>query len=156
VQSYGNWTLALILCILSNALGVATMPFYLKAILSSGDVSVDAIALLVYLIISALAPLVIAKIIRDNWKTIRDYVAKNDAWFWIYSNTHLLCIVWQAVSKAQVTPLTCSPLLITPAGCRIPFPCDHDLHSQSWRQEVLSASIRCIASRKICDAMHLR
>jgi solute carrier family 10 (sodium/bile acid cotransporter), member 7 len=102
VQSYGNWTLALILCVASNALGVATMPFYLKGILRSGNVSIDAIALLVYLVISCLGPLIIAKIVRDNWKSMREYVARNDAWFWIYCNTHLLCIVWQAVSKAQV------------------------------------------------------
>ena len=49
-QAGGNDALALLLTVTTNLLGVVTVPFYVKAVVKSGDASIDGVQLLVKLV----------------------------------------------------------------------------------------------------------
>jgi solute carrier family 10 (sodium/bile acid cotransporter), member 7 len=103
LQAYGNEALGLLLCVGSNLIGILTVPFYLKAILSSAsDVRLDAIGLLIQLIICILVPLAIGKLLRDLVRPIKTFVTKHKTAFSLLNNGSLICIVWQSISRSQV------------------------------------------------------
>eukprot|EP00892_Ulva_mutabilis_P004019 jgi/Ulvmu1/198/UM001_0202.1 len=104
----GNWALGLLLCVCSNAAAVATMPFMLRLLLStggssgsSGAVSFDVLKLLVSLLLAIVAPLLIAKTVRDNWTRLRRWGQAHATALSLTSNASLIAILWQSISRAQ-------------------------------------------------------
>jgi predicted Na+-dependent transporter len=87
----------------SNLIGIATVPFYLKAVLSSAsNISLDAVKLLIQLLLCILAPLIIGKVLQDTLKDVRDFVRKHKVGFMLLNNGSLILIVWQSISRAEV------------------------------------------------------
>lgn len=77
--SKGNAALALLLLVGTNALGIATMPPWLKVLLSDVDglsVSVDALQLFVKLLCTVLAPACVGKACRELFPPVRRFVTK--------------------------------------------------------------------------------
>lgn len=50
VKAGGNDALALLLTVTTNLLGVVTVPFFVKAVVKSGDASIDGVELLIKLV----------------------------------------------------------------------------------------------------------
>lgn len=109
MQAAGNWTLALLLCVCSNAAAVATVPLTLKLLLTStadgASVHLNATGLLLSLVLTIVAPLCVAKVARDNCPPLRALGHEHQTTLSLISNTSLILIVWQSVSRAQVPVL---------------------------------------------------
>lgn len=102
VQAYGNAALALLLTSASNLIGIVSVPFLLKLIISSSDISIDAVKLLLQLLLTILVPLVIGKLLQDFCEPVRTFVRAHKTTFSLISNGSLVFIVWQTISRAQV------------------------------------------------------
>jgi predicted Na+-dependent transporter len=102
LQAYGNGSLALLLCVVGNSIGIFTVPYLLKFMLSSGGVSLDAVKLLINLIICILVPLVIGKFLLEVSAGVKSVVGKFPTTLKLLNNGSLIAIVWQSVSRAQV------------------------------------------------------
>lgn len=111
LQAYGNAALALMLTTASNLIGVASVPFLLKLVISSGNVSLDAVKLLTQLLLTILVPLIIGKLLQDCVPPLAKFVRRHKITFSLISNGSLVFIVWQTLSRAQVCT-SCSFLLI--------------------------------------------
>mmetsp|Transcript_29402 Transcript_29402/g.40604 ORF Transcript_29402/g.40604 Transcript_29402/m.40604 type:complete len:368 (+) Transcript_29402:174-1277(+) len=82
----GNTVLALFLTVGSNMLGVVTVPFVLRLVMSNADVTLDAVALLIKLLLTIFLPLCIGK--------------KHKVSLGIVNNGSLVLIVWQTCSSS--------------------------------------------------------
>ncbi|CAN0218663.1 unnamed protein product [Discosporangium mesarthrocarpum] len=100
-QAGGNDALALLLTVTTNLLGVATSPFFVKAVVNAGSASIDAVQLLVKLIINVLVPLVVGKLIREYVSGVKPWVKRFKVQLSLTSSTMLIMIVWQTLSRAQ-------------------------------------------------------
>lgn len=104
MQAYGNAALALLLCVGSNTIGIATIPFFLQAMLSSStDVSLDAVDLLIKLVIGILVPLTIGKLLL-NIPAIQRFTKNQKTVLKLLNNGSLIMVLWQSISRAQVWP----------------------------------------------------
>ena len=102
MQARGNAALALMLCVVSNLLGIVLVPFWLKGMLSGSNTSIDAVSLLIKLAITILAPLLVGKAIQTFITGIKGLVKQHKLALQIISNASLAIIVWQTISDAQV------------------------------------------------------
>ena len=98
----GNSVLALLLTVSSNLIGVGTVPFVTRVVLSSSSsASVDPIPLLVKLLISVLTPLVVGSLARASIKPLGNFAKKYKKNLSMLSNFFLMLIVWQTVSRSS-------------------------------------------------------
>jgi predicted Na+-dependent transporter len=111
MQAHGNAALALMLCAISNLLGIVTVPFFLKAVISSASsVSLNAVSLLVNLVLTIAFPLVLGKLIQSFVPCVKELATKNKVILGLISNGSLVVITWQTISRAQVRALGCCML----------------------------------------------
>ncbi|CAM9186999.1 unnamed protein product [Chrysoparadoxa australica] len=103
-QSEGNGALALLLTVVSNLVGVVSVPYWLKvALSSSGDASgvkIDAVGLIVKLVVSVLIPLIIGKAARELVDGMKPWVTSHKPWLSVTSNGSLVFIVYQTLCRA--------------------------------------------------------
>eukprot|EP00611_Tribonema_gayanum_P024001 TRINITY_DN517_c0_g1_i1.p1 TRINITY_DN517_c0_g1~~TRINITY_DN517_c0_g1_i1.p1 ORF type:complete len:378 (-),score=128.15 TRINITY_DN517_c0_g1_i1:799-1932(-) len=99
-QADGNGALALLLTVASNLLGVVIVPFWVRWLLSSEDVHIDALRLLVNLLITVLAPLLAGQALRVARPRVQPWVARRRTQLKIVSNSSLVLIVWQTISRS--------------------------------------------------------
>ena len=106
VQARGNAALALMLTVVTNLVGIFTVPFILKGMLGGSSVSLDAVTLLVKLLITILAPLSIGKAVREIVPKVPAFVTRHKTALSLLSNGSLIMIVWMTISDAQVCTAT--------------------------------------------------
>mmetsp|Transcript_16138 Transcript_16138/g.22749 ORF Transcript_16138/g.22749 Transcript_16138/m.22749 type:complete len:341 (-) Transcript_16138:295-1317(-) len=106
--SEGNSALALLLTVFSNLIGVVTTPFWLKFMLASTDVEIDAVDLLIKMFISVLVPLVIGQVIHNLVPSTVPWCASHKILLRIISITSLSMIVWQTISRSASEILSVS------------------------------------------------
>jgi len=98
----GNAALALLLTVGSNLLGILTIPFAVKFVLSDVDgLDFDAVSLLIKLGITILAPLTFGKMLRHSSKRLAQFAKDQKKKFSLANSVCLILIVWQTLSKAQ-------------------------------------------------------
>jgi len=99
----GSFALALLLTVLSNLIGIFTVPFFLSLLLTSvpGVASIDAAPLLAKLMLMIFLPLLIGKALRERSAPVLDFVKKYKVYLSNGSNLCLITIVNMSVSKSQ-------------------------------------------------------
>lgn len=101
-QSGGNSALALMLTVISNLLGIITVPIAIQLIITSaGKTEISVIDLMVELAITILIPLCLGKFIRELNQKIRDVSEKRKLQLSLFSSANLICIVWMNLSDAK-------------------------------------------------------
>ncbi len=111
-QARGNVALALLLTVLTNTVGIVTVPFVLALLLASlGQVELSAQALLVKLCFSILLPLAVGKYLR-RW--VHAWVDRNRVHLTMTSNAALISIPWMKFSESsdRLAQIALSSLLI--------------------------------------------
>eukprot|EP00878_Enallax_costatus_P042518 GHUV01049905.1.p1 GENE.GHUV01049905.1~~GHUV01049905.1.p1 ORF type:complete len:333 (+),score=70.69 GHUV01049905.1:307-1305(+) len=104
----GNQALALLLTVVTNLLGIVTVPYELRLVLSTGGggtVSVDPANLVIKLVFTVLVPTVIGKLARELSRHVTNFVTKFKLQLSLFSTLNLACIVWQTLSGARDTLL---------------------------------------------------
>ncbi len=93
--------LAIILTIISNAAGVALVPLWMQAVLSSGAsgmaISFSYANLLLKLVLSALAPTLLGKALREAVPPVKRFVQGHRIGLSVTSNTMLAILIWQTI-----------------------------------------------------------
>jgi sodium/bile acid cotransporter 7 len=108
--SRGNVALALSLTVATNALGVVTVPYFLRALLQGSAVGyVDAADLATKLALTALAPAVAGAALRHFFTPVEAWVRRRKVGLSLFSHGNLACIVWQTMSSAAHTLLAQNP-----------------------------------------------
>lgn len=103
MQAYGNFSLALLLCVGSNTIGIFTVPYLLRGMLSStSGVKLNAVKLLVNLFICIFVPLVIGKALLSI-RQVEAFCKRHPTLLKLLNNGSLIAIVWQSISRAQVS-----------------------------------------------------
>lgn len=103
MQAYGNSALALLIVVGSNIIGIFTVPYFLRGILSStAGINLDAVALLIQLVFTILVPLIIGKSLLELFPAVQQFVKEQKTLMKILNNGSLVSIVWQSISRAQV------------------------------------------------------
>jgi solute carrier family 10 (sodium/bile acid cotransporter), member 7 len=98
-QARGNVALALLLTVLTNVVGIFSVPFVLTGLLSAlGNVELSAADLLVKLCLSILLPLAIGRALRPY---VRDWVDAHRNALGLLSNAALICIPWMKFSQSS-------------------------------------------------------
>lgn len=101
-QAGGNTTLALLLIITSNLVGILTVPFAVKLVLgSASEASIDAIQLLLKLLLSILTPLVLGKGVMESSSRIQKSVMKSRKVLGLVKNGACVTIVWLSLSRSR-------------------------------------------------------
>lgn len=112
--SGGNTALALLLLVSTNALGVATIPPWLKALLSGVeglDVSLDALNMFLKLLVTVLVPAVVGKAARELLPPVARFANRHKQPLGMLSTIQLALIIWQTMSSVRCA-----------ASCRTPHP----------------------------------
>lgn len=111
-QARGNVALALLLTVLTNTVGIFTVPFVLALLLSvAGDVELSATSLLVKLCLTMLLPLAVG---RYASRLVRPWVDANRSSITTISNLSLISIPWMKFSQssAQLAQIAVPSLVI--------------------------------------------
>jgi solute carrier family 10 (sodium/bile acid cotransporter), member 7 len=101
LQAYGNSALALLLCVGSNTIGIVTVPYFLRAMLTGSGAKLDAVALLLKLVVSVLVPLAIGKAILEAAPPVQRFTKRHKTLLKLLNNGSLISIVWQSISRDQ-------------------------------------------------------
>ena len=105
----GNIALALALTVSTNLLGIATVPFLLRAVLAgtpgASTVRVDPGDLAVKLVFTCLIPTAVGIALRCSSARLAAWVTANKVGLGVFSNANLVCIVWQTLSAASAVLL---------------------------------------------------
>lgn len=90
--SKGNQALALLLCVVTNLLGIVTVPYELRLLLSGSNVvSVEPGPLVLKLSLTVLVPAVIGKVLTGYSETVRSFVNNHRlTFYWLQQNNLLL------------------------------------------------------------------
>jgi sodium/bile acid cotransporter 7 len=109
-QMNGHVALAHFLTVVSNSLGILTVPLFIKwQVASSADVKLDLVMFIRKLCLTLLLPLVIGKLIRIIRK-VRDYIKPKKPITKIISIICLDVVIWVKIStasgKGQLSTLT--------------------------------------------------
>jgi len=97
----GNAVLALLLTVGSNLIGVATVPFVVRIVLSSSSsINLSPVPLLLKLLVSVLAPLILGALARAYFKPLGTFASSHKTQLSMLSNFLLVLIVWQTVSRS--------------------------------------------------------
>ena len=100
--SKGNQALALFLTVVTNLLGIVTVPYELRLILSgTGTVTIEPQSLVVKLLITVLVPTVAGKLAREFLPGVRNFVTKYKIQLSMFSTINLALIIWQTLSGSQ-------------------------------------------------------
>lgn len=96
--------------VVTNLLGIVTVPYELRLVLSSTSsaakvISVEPQSLVVKLLLTVLVPTVIGKLARDLIKPVASVVTKHKTALSFLSTLNLAAIVWQTLSGARDTLL---------------------------------------------------
>ena len=102
----GSFSLALLLTVSSNLIGIFTVPFFLSLLLSIGRVHIDAALLTVKLMLTILLPLSIGKALRELSPRLRAALALHKQLAGNVSSFCLLLIPWMELSVSQQKLLT--------------------------------------------------
>ena len=109
----GNQALALALTVVTNLLGIATVPYLLRAVLSgtpsAAVVSVDPADLAIKLVFTVLVPTAVGVGARRASPRLAAWVAAHRTALSLFSHCNLVCIVWQTLSAASATLLRQRP-----------------------------------------------
>lgn len=109
----GNQALALALTVSTNLLGIATVPYLLRAVLSgtpsAAVVSVDPADLAIKLVFTVLVPTAVGVAARRASSRLTAWVAAHRTALSLFSHCNLVCIVWQTLSAASATLLRQRP-----------------------------------------------
>ena len=98
----GNQALALLLTVATSLLGIVTVPYELKLILSGSNVvSVEPGNLVVKLILTVLVPTVIGKALCSMCKPVKAAARRHKIALSLFSHTNLAMIICQTLSGAQ-------------------------------------------------------
>jgi sodium/bile acid cotransporter 7 len=106
----GNSALALMLTVVTNVLGVFTVPFILNAVLESApggggggggesEMTKTAAQLLVKLVISIIIPMAVGKAVRETFAAGQRATARFKVELGLANNSCLIAIVWMSISK---------------------------------------------------------
>ena len=115
-QARGNVALALLLTVLTNIVGIFTVPFVLAQLLQTiGHIELSALDLLLKLCLSILIPLAVGKFLR---RFVKEWVDDNRGKIGLASNLALISVPWMKFSQAsdrlaQVAPLSLLLLVIS-------------------------------------------
>lgn len=104
----GNQALALLLTVVTNLLGIVTVPYELRLVLSTvkgSVISVDPANLVIKLLLTVLVPTVIGKVARELNGHVQDFVTCYKLHLGLFSTFNLACIWWQNLSVARDTLL---------------------------------------------------
>jgi sodium/bile acid cotransporter 7 len=100
----GNEAIAVLLTIISNVLGVFTMPLWLAALLAdSGLGQIDIPDLLLKLSLTTLVPSLLGKALRDCNKRAEAFAKRYRTELSMLSTANLAFVVWQTLSGARNT-----------------------------------------------------
>lgn len=110
-QSGGNTALSLLFTIVTNLVGVVTVPFWLEAMFSTrtnqnSKAQVNAVTLLQLLVVTVLCPLLLGKALRDFVPGAKQFITKQKTKLSVANNLLLTLIVWQTLSSAAKDLLT--------------------------------------------------
>jgi sodium/bile acid cotransporter 7 len=112
IQARGNMALALLLTVLTNVLGVFTVPFVLARLLeAAGKVELSGGELLLDLCLSILLPLTLGWALQ---RFIGAWIGRNRDWITLASNLALISIPWMKFSQSaeRLGQLLASSLLL--------------------------------------------
>ncbi|CAG9461058.1 unnamed protein product [Pedinophyceae sp. YPF-701] len=114
----GNSALAMLLVVLTNTLGIFSMPYIISNIMGSATgVALDPSPLLESLVRNILVPFGIGAAIRQTVAPAREWVTKNKPMV-AYISAALLCLVpWMQVSKAAATQPDISASALFATAC---------------------------------------
>ena len=109
----GNQALALALTVITNLLGIATVPYLLRAVLagtpSAAVISVDPADLAIKLVFTVLVPTAVGVAARRSSTRLAAWVSAHRTALSLFSHCNLVCIVWQTLSAASATLLQQRP-----------------------------------------------
>eukprot|EP01024_Parvocaulis_polyphysoides_P015934 TRINITY_DN17055_c0_g4_i2.p1 TRINITY_DN17055_c0_g4~~TRINITY_DN17055_c0_g4_i2.p1 ORF type:complete len:402 (-),score=36.55 TRINITY_DN17055_c0_g4_i2:64-1269(-) len=99
----GNYVLALVVTVSTNAIGVFTVPFILKLILQKFNyyIYINALQLLINLLLTVLLPLLVAFLLQNLHHKISNFSRKNKVFLGVFSNANLGVDIWQIISSSQ-------------------------------------------------------
>jgi len=101
-QAGGNTALALMLTVLSNILGILTVPFAIQLTIGSEfDASIDAVNLLLKLLFTILLPLGFGKGLRETSPKVAKFVSENRSFCSLVKNAACTGIVWLSLSHSR-------------------------------------------------------
>ncbi|GAX83861.1 hypothetical protein CEUSTIGMA_g11286.t1 [Chlamydomonas eustigma] len=104
----GNESVALLLIITSNMLGVLTMPIWVKFMFVGYDteglsLNVDIADLLIHLSLTILAPSVVGKGLQEGFSRIKAFAKRFRTHLSLLSTSLLALVIWQTLSGARNT-----------------------------------------------------
>jgi len=114
----GNDALALILTVSTNLMGIFTVPYMLKLVLTAADVELDSMQLLTKLMLTLLVPLIVGKLLQLV-PGVADWVKKWKKQLGLLNNGSLICIVWIKISQSSDKLYSTEPYqlaMVTAAG----------------------------------------
>ena len=98
-QARGNIALALMLTVLTNTIGIFTVPFVLAQLLGAiGQIELSAGDLLVKLCFSILLPLAVGKGLRY---LVKEWADRNRSWLALVNSAALITIPWMKFSQSS-------------------------------------------------------
>ncbi len=105
-EAKGNTGLALLLTVVSNLLGIITVPYILHLIILTdksktiGTASLDQVHLLLGLVYQVLIPLTVGKVIQEVIPSVRPWVKRHKTLMKVIVCESVALIVWQSVSRS--------------------------------------------------------
>jgi sodium/bile acid cotransporter 7 len=110
----GNESVAVLLIITSNMLGLLTMPIWLKFIFVGYDIdglslNMDIPDLFIQLSLTILAPSVVGKVLQESSAHIKGLVKKYRTHLSLLSTSMLALVIWQTLSGARNTIFETQP-----------------------------------------------
>jgi len=103
MQSKGDQLLALLLTVLSNLLGILSVPYLLELYLSGTSANISPGDLALKLVFEVLLPSIVGIVARQRSTTVADFMVKYKVEMGLFSNFNLICIVWMALSSSRAT-----------------------------------------------------
>ncbi|KAM3692868.1 hypothetical protein ACB098_08G119800 [Castanea mollissima] len=106
----GNSALALAMTVMSNLLGILTVPFWISKFFADDfGVPIPTRELFWSLILTLLIPLILGKVVRNMLKGLATYIDQNQRFFSILSTILLSLTPWMQVSKSRPLLLMVKP-----------------------------------------------
>jgi sodium/bile acid cotransporter 7 len=101
LQAKGDNLLALMLTVISNMLGIVTIPYLLSVYLAEATIKISPNDLVLRLIYTVLIPSICGIAARRYSSAVSAFMVKHKAIMGMFSNSNLICIVWMALSKSR-------------------------------------------------------
>ncbi|RZC82146.1 hypothetical protein C5167_044929 [Papaver somniferum] len=108
----GNTTLALAITVISNLIGILTVPLSISKFIADGvGVSVPTKQLFKSLVVTLVVPLVLGKVSRDCFKGVSEFVDRNRKKLSMLSAILLSLVPWMQVSRSRSLLLMVKPTM---------------------------------------------